>query len=337
MQMAVRKVTMADIAKLAEVSVTTVSHVLNETRFVADEPRRRVLAAVAETGYTPNSVARSIATSTTETIGLALPAMSKPAFTDLLVHIEAEVRSTRYSLLLIDTEDDPARELRVVQELHARRVDGVLIAPSKRRAPAMKFLAERGIPTVVIDRFVSKKFDQVGVENTESTATLVDHLVEVGHRRIAMISGFPGLSTTSERVSGFEKGLERHGLAADPQLMISGHGDEQHANDAVHRLLALPGPPTALITGNNLMTIGAMRALTELDLEVPRDVALAGFDDFPWADLFRPRLTTVAQPSSEIGQTAVQLLVQRIADPERPPRTLRLASRFMHRESCGCR
>ncbi|MFF2650726.1 substrate-binding domain-containing protein [Streptomyces sp. NPDC058045] len=200
----------------------------------------------------------------------------------------------------------------------------------------MKFLAERGIPTVVIDRFVSKKFDQVGVENAESTATLVEHLVGVGHRRIAMISGLRGLSTTSERVSGFRTGLERHGLVADPQLMITGHGDERHAEEAVHLFLALPEPPTALITGNNLMTIGAMRALTDLGLEVPRDIALAAFDDFPWADLFRPRLTAVAQPLAEIGQTAVQLLISRMADPDRPPRTFRLPSRFMHRESCGC-
>ncbi|MFF2650725.1 LacI family DNA-binding transcriptional regulator [Streptomyces sp. NPDC058045] len=119
--MAVKKVTMADIARLAEVSVTTVSHVLNETRFVAEGPRQRVLDAVSDTGYTPNSVARSIATSTTETIGLALPAMSKPSFSGLLKHIESEVRSTRYSLLLTDTEDDPALELHVVEELHARR------------------------------------------------------------------------------------------------------------------------------------------------------------------------------------------------------------------------
>lgn len=328
---------MADLAKMAGVSITTVSHVLNDTRFVAAEKCESVLAAVEQSGYTPNNLARSIATSTTESIGLAIPALSTPAFADLLQPIEAEVRATRFSLLLADTDDDPQQELRVVKALHSRRVDGILIAPSKRSSPAMEYLTKYEIPTVVVDRFVSEKFDQVGTENTLATARLTEHLiVEGGFTRIALISGTPGLSTTTERLRGYQDALQRHGLALDPQLVISGRGDPNRTAEAVQTLMSSSAPPTALITGNNMMTIGALRALNSLGIEVPGDLAVAAFDDFEWADFFRPRLTVVRQASQEIGQTAVQLLIQRIADPSRPPRTLRFPTEFVHRESCGC-
>jgi LacI family transcriptional regulator len=330
------RVTMADVARLAGVSVTTVSHVLNETRFVADPARRRVLSAVAASGYTPNSLARAMATSTTESIGLALPAMSKSTFTGLLQVMENEVRAAGFSLLLADTEDNPVQELRVIQALHARRVDGVVIAPSRPRGPALRFLAERAVPTVVVDRFASQKFDQVGTENQEATARLSQHLAGLGHRRIALVSGLPGLSTTTERVRGFELGLLRSGVTLDPRLVVSGQGDADRTQTVVTRLLTSPNPPTAMVTANNLMTIGAMRALRALHLEVPRDLPLVAFDDFDWADLFRPRLTAIAQPIYEIGHRAVSLLLARIENPDRPASTVRIPAQFMHRESCGC-
>lgn len=330
------RVTMADVARLAGVSITTVSHVMNETRFVAEPARQRVMEAVARSGYTPDSLARAMATSSTESIGLALPAMSKPSFDGLLAAMEAEVRTAGYGLLLADTEDDPEQELRAVRTLHARRVDGVLIAPSKPRAPAVRFLRERQVPIVVVDRFVSPALDQVGTENVEATAQLAGHLIELGHRRLAMISGLPGLSTTVERIRGYELGLARGGLPDDARLVVSGHGDAAKAQAVVTRLLESADPPTAVITGNNLMTIGVMRALRALRVEVPRDLALVVFDDFDWADLFRPRLTAIAQPVTEIGRLAVRLLLQRIEQPGRPAVTRRLPAQFVHRESCGC-
>jgi LacI family transcriptional regulator len=250
--------------------------------------------------------------------------------------MENEVRAAGFSLLLADTEDDPVQELRVIQALHARRVDGVVIAPSRPRGPAIRFLAERDVPTVVIDRFASQKFDQVGTENQEATALLSAHLAGLGHRRIALLSGLPGLSTTTERVRGFELGLFRSGLPVDPRLVVSGQGDADRTQTAVTRLLTSADPPTAMVTGNNLMTIGAMRAMRALQLEVPRDIALVAFDDFDWADLFRPRLTAIAQPIYEIGHRAVSLLLQRIENPDRPTSTVRIPAQFMHRESCGC-
>jgi LacI family transcriptional regulator len=189
---------------------------------------------------------------------------------------------------------------------------------------------------VLVDRLVPQDFDQVGTENEEPTAVLVEHLAELGHRRIGMVAGLGGLSTSEERLRGYQVGLGRRGLAFDPALVETGASRIEPGREAVFRLLALPDPPTALVVANNLMTIGAMRALRDAGARVPQDVALTSFDDFDWADLFSPRLTTVAQPCYDLGAEAVRLLLARLADPSRPSQTVRLTPRLMHRDSCGC-
>jgi LacI family transcriptional regulator len=322
--------TMADVARLAGVSIATVSHVLNGTRTVRPETRAQVLDAVRAADYTPNTVAQSLATARTRTIGLALSAISNPYFGELLHAVESEAAKAGYTLLLVDPHEDPDLEDTVVRKLHARRVDGVLLAPSADPGEALEYLTNRAVPTVLIDRLIDDRMDQVGTENVEAVAGLVGHLAERGHRRIALVAGHPGLATTVER------GLSRHGLAKDPALLVDGHSDADLARAAVQRLLDLDRPPTAIVTGNNSMTIGAMQALRDAKVEVPRDIALVAFDDFPWADLFAPRLTVVAQPFDRIGREAVRLLLRRMADPSATPTTTRMTPGFVHRDSCGC-
>lgn len=329
--------TMTDVALRAGVSTTTVSHVLNGTRPVAEATRERVMSAIDETGYIHNTIARSLVTASTLTIGVVVSAISNPYFMDLVHVIEAEISAAGYLVLLVDSKDDPDEELRVVQSLHSRRVDGYVVAPSgDPDQRALRYLARHGLPTVLVDRLASGEFDQVGVENVESTARLVDHLASLGHRRIAMIAGQEGLGTTTERLEGYRVGLERSGLAVEPGLVTSGFSDVEPARRAVHELLALASPPTALIAANNQMTIGTLEGLEDLGLRVPEDIALVSFDDFAWAHLFRPRLTAMAQPIQEIGEAAARLLLARIHDPERPVETVRFPATFMHRESCGC-
>jgi LacI family transcriptional regulator len=329
---------MADVARQAGVSITTVSHVINGTRFVADETRQKVLTAVEDTGYMHNTIARSLVTSSTKSIGLAVSAISNFYFADLVAALESQVRQAGYTLLLIDTHDDPDEELRVVQSLHQRRVDGILLATEARGpgSPSLRYLGELNIPTVLVDRCASSRFDQVGTENIEASAHLVQHLAQLGHRRIGIIAGREGLSTSEERLRGYQLGLARTGLSADPELVGGGHSNAASAEAAVRRLMGLQDPPTALFTANNHMTIGVMRALNALGLRVPEDVALTVFDDFEWASIFRPRLTAIAQPIREIAGQSVKLLLERIVDPNRPPHSVRLKPRFMHRESCGC-
>ncbi|MCX4861237.1 LacI family transcriptional regulator [Streptomyces canus] len=346
--------TMADVARSAGVSVATVSHVLNGTRPVLPHTRQAVLDAVDELGYTPNTLARSLVTSRTRSIGLAVSAISNPYFTEILQGVEAGALEHGYSLLIADPHDDPDHECKVVQLLHERRVDGMIVAPSADPRELVSYLGRHRVPTVFLDRVIDgviegvvggvveapadgpQRFDQVCAENTEPTARLVTHLAGLGHRRIGLVAGLPGLSTTAERITGYRQGLTTAGLPYDDDLVVHGDSESAGAERATATLLSLATPPTALVTANNAMTIGTLRALRDRGLSVPDDLALCCFDDFAWADLFSPRLTAIAQPSREIGAQAVRVLLERLAAPDRPARTVRLDCTFVHRTSCGC-
>ncbi|CAL9410248.1 LacI family DNA-binding transcriptional regulator [Streptomyces sp. enrichment culture] len=334
--------TMADVARSAGVSVATVSHVLNGTRPVLPHTRQAVLDAVEQLGYTPNTLARSLVTSRTRSIGLAVSAISNPYFTEILQGVEASALEQGYSLLLADPHDDPGHERKVVQLLHERRVDGVIVAPSADPRELVAYLRRHDVPAVFLDRLAGTRadggppFDQVCAENAGPMAELVTHLAGLGHRRIGLVAGLPGLSTTSERITGYRHGLAAAGLPHDERLVVHGDSAATGGERATAALLSLGAPPTALVTANNAMTIGALRALRDRGLSVPDDIALCCFDDFAWADLFSPRLTAIAQPSREIGARAVQVLLDRLAEPGRPARTVRLPCAFVHRTSCGC-
>ncbi|MEU6142173.1 LacI family DNA-binding transcriptional regulator [Streptomyces sp. NPDC047081] len=335
--------TMADVARSAGVSVATVSHVVNDTRPVLPRTRQAVLDAIDRLGYTPNTLARSLVTSRTRSIGLAVSAISNPYFTEILQGVEAGALEHGYSLLIADPHDDPDHERKVVQLLHERRVDGMIVAPSADPRELLAYLGRHEVPAVFLDRLVdppaaggTPRYDQVCAESTGPTARLVTHLAELGHRRIALVAGLPGLSTTRERIAGYRHGLATAGLAHDERLVVHGDSASAGAEQATAALLSLTAPPTALVTANNAMTIGALRALRDRGLSVPDDIALCCFDDFAWADLFSPRLTAIAQPSREIGAQAVRVLLDRLGEPDRPGRTVRLPCSFVHRTSCGC-
>jgi LacI family transcriptional regulator len=334
--------TMADVARSAGVSVATVSHVLNGTRPVLPHTRQAVLDAVEELGYTPNTLARSLVTSRTRSIGLAVSAISNPYFTEILQGVEAGALAHGYGLLVADPHDEPDHERKAVRLLHERRVDGMIVAPSAAPGGLVAYLRRHAVPTVFLDRVLDSPagdapaFDQVCADSTEPTARLVTHLAGLGHRRIGLVAGRPGLSTTRERIAGYRQGLAAAGLPYDERLLAHGDSESAGAERATAALLSLGARPTALVTANNAMTIGALRALRDAGLSVPHDIALCCFDDFAWADLFEPRLTAIAQPSREIGAEAVRVLLDRLAEPDRPARTVRLPCTFVHRTSCGC-
>ncbi|MHC8333839.1 LacI family DNA-binding transcriptional regulator [Pseudomonas sp. LB3P25] len=330
-------VTMDDVAKIAQVSTSTVSHVLNGTRKVSPATVRSVEMAVQELGYIPNTLARSLARSTTNTIGVAISALSNQYFSETVHAIETECAKHGIMMLFVDTHDDPEQELRVVKALHHRRVDGILLAPSMGQQPlALDYLQANDIPTVLVDRLVAKGFDQVGVENIKSSQALVAHLIEHGHRRIALIAGRPGFSTTDERIEGYQAALMAAGLPFDPALLVNGESNSEPARVVTRQLLTLELPPTAIMAANNLMTLGAMHALRDANIAVPGQMALVGFDDFDWADFFVPRLTLIAQPVKALGARAVSLLLERIESPERKKQTVRMTPTLRIRNSCGC-
>ncbi|MEP1124615.1 MAG: LacI family DNA-binding transcriptional regulator [Ilumatobacter sp.] len=327
---------MHDVAKRAGVSQTTVSHVINGSRHVSPQALEAVQRAIEDTGYVNDSIARSLRTGKTGTIGLSISAMSNPYFGTFVHLIERQVTDDGMSLILVDTHDDPQRELKVTSELLARRPDAILLAPSAEPERTIDAIARRSIPMVLIDRVPpwapDDRFDAIGVENTEAMSAVVEHLVALGHQRIGLIAGKRGLYTTEERVAGFETGLSVAGRASQGTVE-NGVEDDELDTHAVERLLASADPPTAIIGGNNLITIEVVRQLVSLGKKIPDDISLVSFDDFEWADLFHPRLTAVRQPVEELAERAVQLLRDRLTEPNMAGRVERIAPQMIVRSS----
>ncbi|WP_209623350.1 LacI family DNA-binding transcriptional regulator [Saccharothrix coeruleofusca] len=316
-------VTMREVAGLAGVSITTVSHVLNETRPVAESTKERVLKAIEETGYTGDAIARSLVTGGTKSLGLAVSLVSHPYFAELIAAIENEATSAGYTLVLIDTRDSADSEQAAVRMLRSRRVDGVLLTPTSGSA-ALPELRRLGIPTALVDRLtLGQDIDQVGPENVQATSALVTHLAELGHRRIGLVTGTPGLATTDERVLGYRLGLGRAGLKWDESLVGTS-------------LEPMLGSITGVVVSDHQVLIDVLHQARARGVRIGADLALVTYGEVEWADLVDPPLTTMSQPVEEIGRTAVRLLLSRIADPERPPETIRLAPELKHRHSCGC-
>lgn len=327
--------TISEVAKAAGVSVSTVSHVLNKTRFVSPEKVKLVMEAVEAIGYIPNAVARALKLSSTGTVGLAISAISNPYFSDIICAIEAECSKRNLIVFLCDTQDDPERELELIQHLHRRRVDGIILAPSGEPKRSLDYLIASDLPCVLVDRLSDDRFDQVGTDNTAAIRTLVDHLVTLHHRRVGIILGQPGFTTTVERMNAFRAAMTEKGIEVPDCLISDSNNNTADATASTHRLLELKEPPTAILASNNLTMIGAMRAVRERRLRVPADISVLGIDDFEWADYFEPRLTLIAQPCDEIGRKAADLLIKRIDNKRRPLQTIRLASVLRVRESCG--
>lgn len=328
---------MSDVAKVAGVSVTTVSHVINRTRVVSEATERAVMAAVAECGYVPEHTARSLRHVGARTIGVAMSAISNVYFGEVVQAIESEAAAHGFTMLLADTHDRPTDEIRVVANFLERGVEAVILAPASDGREAIAQAARAGVPLTLVDRLVPQAaVDQVGTENVGPMRELVSHLADAGHRRIGMVSGLPGVVTTEERVTGYRQALRSKGIRASSDLIRSGSSDVAGGRAALLELLDLPKPPTAVVVANNLMTIGALQGARERGLRIPEDLALVSFDDFPWADVFQPRLTAMAQPTELLGREAVRMVLARLADPQLPPRRVVMPPTLKHRDSCGC-
>lgn len=328
--------TIADVARAAGVATSTVSHVLNNTRFVSPDTARAVREAVRIVGYTPNILARALARQTSNTIGLAVSSTRNRYFADVINAVEEECAELGMMVLLANTRDNAERELEAVAALHQHRVDGIIIAPScEPGLGALHYLKQNAIPAVMLDRLPDFPLDGVGVENHHAVSAAVAHLVSLGHNRIGFLAGQASFTTAAERLAGFREGLRRHGLAEAACPVRQDLRDVDAASEAARAILDRPNRVTALIGGNNLTTIGTMHGARACGLRVPQDLAVLGFDDFDWADAFQPRLTVIVQPCHEIGRLAARTLKQRIENPRATARSVRLDPALMIRESCG--
>ena len=328
---------MGDVARLAGVSASTVSHVLNGTRKVDAATRVRVEAAIVKTGYRRNVVARSLAAGRTHTIGLSISALTNPYFGNLVHAVEQALSNAGYVLIVGDSHDEVQSEKRVIDSLLDRQVDGMIVAPSAgSERDTLPEIARTRTPLVLIDRGVDVESDQVVPENFSSTRSLTAHLLDLGHRRIGVVRGLAGISSTTERFDGYSAALADRGVVVDPALVLDGASNTDVAEREVRALMSGVDRPTALVSLNNSMTIGALKAVRGLGLSIPADVAFVCFDDFEWSDLFEPRLTAAAQDVETIGATAAELLLARIRGHDGPPRRIYVPTTFHHRNSCGC-
>ncbi len=304
---------MKDVAERARVSVSTVSHVLNGTRKVSEKTRGEVLAAVEELSYRPNLLAKGLKTRRTYTIGLLIPDIRNSFFTSVVRGVEDVALSRGYHLFLCNTDEDPEREDEYVRELARKRVDGLMVAPSARREADIRRLRGEGVPFVLVDRDVEGvDADVVGVDNRAGMRLIAEHLVGLGHQRMAMISGPLDKASGYERHLGLRDALSDLGVELDDSLVRFGDFRTSSGREGARELLSLSSPPTALITANNQMTLGALLTISEMGLDVPGDVSVVGFDDPEWAPLTGPPLTTVAQPTYEMGVKAARMLLDRI-------------------------
>jgi LacI family transcriptional regulator len=311
--------TVRDVARRARVSVSTVSHVLNQTRFVSDELRERVLEAMRELDFEPNAAARMLSLRRSNTIGLIVSDIRNPFFASVARGVEDVAQERGYTVVLCNSDETLVKEAACLKALQNRQVDGVLLASAGVADQYVARLVQGGYPVVLVDRDLPGLDISAVLLNNEGAAySAVRHLIDRGHRRIGMISGRDSITTTTERVAGYERALRESGIDPEPGLIVSGQSTSEGATAAAHALLNLDPAPTALFSGNNLMSIGALHAISSRNLNVPQDIAVVGFDDFPfpWSDAFRPHLTTVAQPTYELGRQAAEMLVTMLNKPD---------------------
>jgi LacI family transcriptional regulator, galactose operon repressor len=308
-----RRPTIYDVARLAGVSTATVSRALNATGQVAEEKRLAIDAAVEQLGYRPNTIARSLVTRATQTIALLLPDITNPFYAELVTGIQALTSERDYTMLLCTTGFDPEQEERYLRLLHAKHVDGALVDGLVLPAERIARFVEDGFPIVCLDRDISSPaVPLVQVDNRMGARIATEHLLALGHRRIAHITGAPA-RISDQRTLGYESALATAGVQADPALVAPGGFTETGGHDAMTALLAVAPELTAVFAANDLSAIGAMNAIVGSGRSVPGDVSIVGFDDLRLARYTSPPLTTVRQPADVIARHSTELLLGMIA------------------------
>ncbi len=330
--------TLKELGRLAGVHPSTVARVLNDDprQRVSEEVRQRIVTLAHEYGYQPNHLARSLRTKRSYVVGTIIPDISNPFFAMLFRGIEDALAERDYSVILANTDDDPMRQARSIAMLRGRQVDGLILATPRRTDPGVQALADAGYPFVVVNRHTDPITPNAVVPDDRAGAfAAVEHLISLGHRRIAHIAGADAISTGHWRRRGYHEALERHSLPFDPSLLVQGSYREPGGYDAMKRLLALPEPPTAVFAVNDLAAAGALRALHEAGLRVPDDVSIVGFNDLPTAIQIVPRLTTIHLPLHAMGVTAAQRLMTQLLEHERPSAPVTIPVTLIARESSG--
>jgi LacI family transcriptional regulator len=306
--------TIHDVARRAGVGSMTVSRVINNSGYISPKTRERVEKAIAELGYMPNTVARSLRSRRTNTVALMVTDITNPFFTTLARGVEDAANQAGYTVIFCNTDESQAKEEQYLQVLLQKQVDGLLIVPAQSQAKAIRQIQKHGTPVVVLDRWIPEaEVDTVRCNSLDGAYQLTRYLLSLGHTQIAILSGAVGTSTADDRVTGYRQALAEAKIEMDEQYILRGEFTQESGYRMTKQAVNLPLRPTALIAANNFITIGAMKALQEMGLDVPEAIALAGFDDLPPAMVTFPFFTVASQPAYEMGTQAMKLLLDRLA------------------------
>lgn len=331
--------TIDDVARKAGVARVTVSRVINNSGIVSPATRERVMRIIEELQYVPNRVAGSLRSNRTRTLALMVPDITSLFWTTVARGVEDAAQDEDYSIFLCNTDENPAKQREYLQAVLRQRVDGVIIAPYDLDARNLEPLRQKNVPTVVVDRRITGwDVDHVYADSFSGAKALVRHLISLGHRNIAAISGPRKTSTALDRVAGYLAALSDAGIPIQPGLIRWGEYRESSGATLTSQIMKEGLAPTAIFAANYIIAIGVLEALGTFGLQVPQDIALVSFDELPFADLFYPFLTVIDQPPYDIGATAAQLMLSRLASGiDLAPRRVILPVHLILRYSCGRR
>jgi LacI family transcriptional regulator len=332
------RITLKDIARKAGLSTTIVSRVLNKKGAkyrISKETEKRVLKTAKDLNYRPNQLAVGLRLKKTQTIGLIAPDLSNPFFAYIIKSAQRGAHQLGYTLIVCDTDEDLQLEIEHVNMLWSKGVDGLIIMPVGQKCHHLEALVKDGPPMVIVDRaFDQLPVSTVEVDNYAGSFEAVEHLIKHGHKRIAIIQGLPDTRTSRARLKGYKDALTKHGIAIEEALMVGRDFRKENGYIETKFLLHSSHRPTALFTTSDLITLGALQAIAESDLEIPRDISIVAFDDLESSEFFRCPITAVAQPKENIGEMAVKLLSDQIKMQGKfEPRHIVLKPTLVMRES----
>ena len=335
------RVTLRDVARVAGVHPATVSRALNEeTRMlVNEETARRVLKAAEELDYQPNPIARGLKTNRSYTIGVLIPDLTNPLFPPILRGIEDGLETASYTPLVANTDNDPERELLDSQTMRARQVDGIVAATARRDHRLHDALIEAGIELVLVNRRQAElPVSSATADDRMGMRLAVEHLISLGHDRIAHLAGPLDYSTGLDRYEGFHETMRAAGLEPDPALVRVAEAFTEAEGARLCTQLVEEGLDfTAVAAANDLIALGCYDVFAEHGLRCPEEISVVGFNDMPFADRFQPPLTTIHIPHYEIGAAAAELMLERLQNPDADPRDVRLEPSLVVRGSTAAR
>jgi DNA-binding LacI/PurR family transcriptional regulator len=337
------RVSIKDIAREAGVSHSTVSRALSDSPLVSAETKVRIQRLAREMGYSPDARARSLVMGRTQTIGLVVTTLADPFIAEIVQAIETTALDRGYSVILASSNSEPEREIAAVQMLRSKRVDGLVVTSSRVGALYQEHLDRLGVPIVLVNSHSEQRGPytySINVDNRHGACLGTEHLIQLGHRRIAYVTGASEHSDDQERLAGYRQALQEADIALARALVMPGTGSVDGGVRALPRLVALDKPPTAVFCYNDMTAIGLLGAARKAGLSIPHDLAVVGFDDIPFASYVQPPLTTVAQPKPEMGERAMEMVLALMEDGGDSARSISnvvVQGRLIVRESSGGR